>query len=41
MKKSFLVPTAKTYVKSAIATLGLPGGAVGKAYISAPFIGHA
>ena len=41
MKQSFLVPSAETYVKSTIATLGLPGGAVGRAYVSTPYIGHA
>jgi 17beta-estradiol 17-dehydrogenase / very-long-chain 3-oxoacyl-CoA reductase len=41
MKQSLLVPSARAYVKSAIATLGLPGGAVGKAYVSTPYIGHA
>lgn len=41
MKRSLLVPTAKMYVSSALATLGLPGGAVGKAYVSTPYIGHA
>ncbi|KAG0149191.1 hypothetical protein CROQUDRAFT_654020 [Cronartium quercuum f. sp. fusiforme G11] len=40
-KSSFMIPSPKTYVRSVLSTLGLQGGAIGKAYISTGYLAHA
>ncbi|EGG12577.1 uncharacterized protein MELLADRAFT_46292 [Melampsora larici-populina 98AG31] len=40
-KSSFMIPSPKTYVKSVLDTIGLQGGAIGKAYISTGYLAHA
>ncbi|KAH9812571.1 hypothetical protein DFH28DRAFT_1129876 [Melampsora americana] len=40
-KSSFMIPSPKTYVRSVLSTIGLQGGAIGKAYISTGYLAHA
>lgn len=40
-KSSWMIPKPSTYVRSALAHIGVNGGAVGKPYVSTPYHGHA
>ncbi|CAH7682694.1 hypothetical protein BY996DRAFT_4573510 [Phakopsora pachyrhizi] len=39
-RPSFLIPSPKQYVRSVLKNLGLPGGAIGKSYISTTYLSH-
>lgn len=36
-----MTPSPKTYVSSVLRTIGLEGGAIGKAYVSTGYLAHA
>ncbi|GAA6001632.1 hypothetical protein JCM10207_002240 [Rhodosporidiobolus poonsookiae] len=40
-KPSWMIPTPKAYVRSALSHIGVNGGAVGQPHISTPYHGHA
>lgn len=39
-RPTFVIPTAKSYVRSALANVGLSNGAIGKAFVSTPYFPH-
>lgn len=41
IRASFMVPSGARFVRSVLASIGLPGGAVGRAFVWTPYWSHA